>query len=521
LSWIETAPHASYNYISFSHGGYGAGDWSPEKCSCTIETVNIKIEPIEASNDAYVDYNDMLSDGVMDISVHFGWDYHARYDITHSRKVYNWLVNSMGFASPAQSYELYNRLSGPLTKKITVNGQEITARVTLLRPDPCESWDEDGNSGSWAKAVEQDASAKKRSCTDWSWDDPAANANPTTHEGASNLMKDLKDSLRTRDVVIFSGHSGYTYGYALASWYQTSAGDLDPPEIKTLTLPKDRHQLFVMSGCDTYHVAQAFKDNPNKKGLINADVVTTTSFSNASDVGDTQDLIRALVGDSNGKLVAASYGKVMKDLNPSSSDYGWGYFTMYGVHGIDDNPLSNPLGDAAKSCGPCSTDADCGASGNVCVRLNASEKVCAIECLHDDGCAADQMCQQFGSSSSGYIRGRACVPKTLSCNVNPPPPTNNEFTTSGDVQRGDTKFYTVPVGSTARNIKVVMTGSNDADLYTYFDSQPSQQTYECRPYKSGSSETCTHTTAKGATLELMVRGWASGSSHFDLKVTWE
>ena len=427
----------------------------------------------------------------------------------------------MGFTSPVASYDRYNRLSGPLTRQITVNGQQVTAQVTLFRPDPCESWDEDGSAGSWAAAVAKDASAKQRSCNDWSWDDPAANANSTTSKGAGNMMQDLKQSLKTRDVVIFSGHSGYTYGYALASWYRTSAGDLDPPKIKTLSLPQDKHQLFVMSGCDTYHVAQGFKENPNKLGLVNADVITTTSFSNASDVGDTQDLIQALVGNSSGKLTAASYGKLMQDLNPSTTDYGWGYFTMYGVHGIDDNPLSNPLGDASKSCGSCTTDADCGADGNVCVRLNSNEKVCAIECLHDDGCATDQVCQQFGSSSTGYIRGKACVPRSLSCNVTPPPPANNEFKASGDLLKGETQLFSVPVGSSARNIKVVMTGTNDADLYTHFDVQPSQQTYDCRPYKSGSAETCSHAASKGATLELMVRGWASGSSHFELVVTWD
>ena len=95
----------------------------------------------------------LLADKVMDISVHVGWDYHARYDITHSRQLYNWLVGSMGFTSPAESYEAYNRLSGPLTKEITVNGQKVQAKVTIFRPDPCEAWDEDGPYGAWAKAV--------------------------------------------------------------------------------------------------------------------------------------------------------------------------------------------------------------------------------------------------------------------------------------------------------------------------------------------------------------------------------
>jgi hypothetical protein len=300
---LEMEKLSNASLTSFTSGPH-AGDWSPEGCNCTLETVQIKIDPIAASNDAYLDYAKYLADGVMDVSIHVGWDYHARYDITHSRTLYNWLVGAMGFKSPVARYEDYNRLSGPLTRKLQVNGREIEMRVTIFRPDPCESWDEDGSGGAWSAAVEKDKEAKKRACPDWAWSDPKANANPTTDAGASNLMSDLKDSMRTRDAIIFTGHSGYTYAYALASWYRTSRGDLDPPEIKTMELPKDKSQLFVFSGCDTYHVAEAFRDNPNKKGLVNADIITTTSFSNAGDVGDTQDIVRALVGDDAGKLTA-------------------------------------------------------------------------------------------------------------------------------------------------------------------------------------------------------------------------
>jgi hypothetical protein len=416
---LSMAKLSNDQVVGFSHSGYKHGEWSPEKCECEIETLDVKLEPIEASKDAYFDYSKLYDDDLIDVSIHVGWDYHARYDISHSRTLYNWLVDTLGFTSPAESYEKYNRLSGPLTKKLTVNGREITAKVTIFRPDPCESWDEAGWGGSWEQAVEEDEENKKRTCPDWSWDDAEANANPTTFTGASNLMKDLKASLKTRDAILFTGHSGYTYGYALASWYNTSAGDLDPPEIKTLELPADKYQIFAMSGCDTYHVGQAFRDNPNKKGLVNADVITTTSFSSSGDIGDTKDMVRALVGDAQG-VTAWSYGRLMKQLNPSSYDYGYGHFTMYGVHGIDDNPLRSPLGDPSVTCTACEEDADCGAAGNVCVRLNTTEKICATECLHDDGCDADQACRQFGSASTGYLRGMACVPKTLTCNVAPP-----------------------------------------------------------------------------------------------------
>ncbi len=519
---LEMAKLANGKVIRFSHSGYSAGKWSPGTCDCEIETLDVKLERIESSKDAYLDYENMLADGVMDVSLHVGWDYHARYDITHSRTLYNWLVDDMGFHSPVETYQLYNRISGPLTRTTIINGREILMKITLFRPDPCESWEEDGPWGDWSKAVDEDENNKKRACPDWIWANDEANANPTTNRGAGNLMKDLKDSLKTRDAILFSGHSGYTYAYALASWYKTSAGDLDPPEIKAMDLPRDKSQLFVLSGCDTYHAAQAFKENPNKLGLHNADVVTTTSFSNAGDVTDTQDVIRALVGDSAGTFTAHSYGKMMKSLNPRTTDYGWGNFAMYGVHGLDDNPLYNPLGNPELSCSPCQKDSDCDALGNVCVRLNSNEKVCATECLHDNGCNTDQACKQFGSASSGYLKGMACVPRTLRCSANPPPPppVEKEFTAQGELTKDQVMTYTIEVGPEARNIEVQMTGTNDADLYTRFNEAPSVADYNCRPYKSSANETCDHLKSGGATLEIMVRGYSSAST-FELLVTWE
>jgi hypothetical protein len=194
---------------------------------------------------------------------------------------------------------------------------------------------------------------------------------------------------------------------------------------------------------------------------------------------------------------------------------------MYGVHGLDDNPLANPLGDASKSCAACNADADCGAAGNVCVRLGESEKVCATECLHDKGCAAAEVCRQFGSASTGYLRGMACVPKTLSCGVTPPPPpVGKEYQAQGDLTKNQTKTYLVPVGADAKNIVVTMTGTGDADLYTSFGAVPTLSKYTCRPYKSGSKETCKHTKATAATLQILVNGYAA-KSHFEIKVTWQ
>ena len=99
--------------------------------------------------------------------------------------------------------------------------------------------------------------------------------------------------------------------------------------------------------------------------------------------------------------------------------------------------------------------------------------------------------------------------------------TQKEQSFSGSVDNKQMQYHTVQLGAGATNIKVVMSGqSGDADLYTRFTDRPTESSYDCRPYESGSSETCTHPSADGATLEIMVFGWAQGSSDYSIKVTW-
>lgn len=505
---------------------YEPGKWSPLTCKCTLESLPLKLEPIEPSNDAYLDYPGLFADGTLDIGVHIGWDYHARYDLTHARDLYDWLTTQMGFISPASSFEKYHRKSGPLTKTIKVNEREIQIRLGLFHPDPCETWTEAGYSGSWSKAMGTDENYKKRACADFAWDEEEANANPTTARGAGNMMADLKESLTTREVIIFTGHSGYTYGFALASWFKTSAGDLDPPEMKTLPLPAKLSQIVMMSGCETYHTAQAFKENPNKVGLRNIDVITTNSFTSAGNVSDVKRLIQSLVGqDKSTTLKLQTYGRLLAQFNPSERDYSYLQFPMFGVHGIDDNPKVNPLGDFSLTCKTCNTDADCAAAGNVCVSLDAEQKICAVDCLSDDGCSSGLVCRSFGNTIYSYTEsGKACVPQELSCKnylaTNNGPVSIKTRIFQGNLLPGDLEIHQVTVGPNAKKITIKMTGTGNADMYTRFDAPPTETEFDCRPHNKTSRETCKYKTAKGSVLHLGVKG-LNKVNRYTVKVSWE
>ena len=83
---------------------------------------------------------------------------------------------------------------------------------------------------------------------------------------------------------------------------------------------------------------------------------------------------------------------------------------------------------------------------------------------------------------------------------------------SGTVSKGQEKRFTaaeLPAGSYV----FAMTGSGDADLYVKVGSAPTTSSYDCRPYDSSSNETCTVDVPAGATVHVMVRGYASSSDY--------
>ncbi len=57
-----------------------------------------------------------------------------------------------------------------------------------------------------------------------------------------------------------------------------------------------------------------------------------------------------------------------------------------------------------------------------------------------------------------------------------------------------------------------MTGTSDADLYVRIGTAPTTKLYDCRPYRSGSKESCVVTLPSAAPIHVMVRGWASSST---------
>ena len=87
---------------------------------------------------------------------------------------------------------------------------------------------------------------------------------------------------------------------------------------------------------------------------------------------------------------------------------------------------------------------------------------------------------------------------------------------NGSVAKNASKTFATPVLE-AGTYQFAMTGTGDADLYVRIGSAPTTRTYDCRPYKTGSNETCSVTLAQPAPIHVMVRGYSSTTSKFELR----
>ncbi len=61
-----------------------------------------------------------------------------------------------------------------------------------------------------------------------------------------------------------------------------------------------------------------------------------------------------------------------------------------------------------------------------------------------------------------------------------------------------------------------ITGDNDADLYVRVGTEPTTALFDCRPYKTGSAESCSVTLAQPSTIHAMVRGYSTAPSTFSI-----
>ncbi len=106
----------------------------------------------------------------------------------------------------------------------------------------------------------------------------------------------------------------------------------------------------------------------------------------------------------------------------------------------------------------------------------------------------------------------------VSCATTPPPPTGGGVLSKGvattgiSASSGSTVNYTMVVPAGATDLSFTMSGgTGDADMYVKFGSAPTDSSYDCRPYKSGNSESCAFASPSAGTYYVRLKAYSAFS----------
>jgi len=76
---------------------------------------------------------------------------------------------------------------------------------------------------------------------------------------------------------------------------------------------------------------------------------------------------------------------------------------------------------------------------------------------------------------------------------------------------GVSSNYTMTIAAGKTVTFTISGGTGDADMYVRAGAAPTTTTYNCRPYTTGNSETCTFTPTTATTYYVNVRAYAAYS----------
>jgi len=155
--------------------------------------------------------------------------------------------------------------------------------------------------------------------------------------------------------------------------------------------------------------------------------------------------------------------------------------------------------------------------------------VAALVWSHHPGCSNDQLrtallagAEDLGgpgrdsSYGHGLVNALASESLLAGCSVTPPIGlvatgiANGQTYAIGEAEYGDEFQFTLEVPAGATDLRVIMEGaSGDADVYVSFGEAPAPDSWECRPYINGNSETCVVPNPNPGTWHIMVRAFTA------------
>ena len=273
----------------------------------------------------------------------------------------------------------------------------------------------------------------------------------------------------------------------------------------------------------------------SKPGRVAAGSTTLSGMSTSGQIRTVAEVIvyPNYVDASKGKDVALLRLSTPLDLSAADATAGytnagvvsrvtgWGTLSSGGsspntLQTVDVNILSN---SSAQSSYPSETitadqlaaaspgkDSCQGGSGGPLTVLKGSTRLLAGVVSWGYGCADSRYPGMYARVSSFETWIASKISAT------PPPTTTLLSQSSLSGSSGTWKRFpiTVPAGTTSLTVKQ-FNGTGDADLYVRSGSQPTTSAYNCRPYLSGNTETCTFTNPVAGTWYVSVYAYTSYS----------
>jgi vibriolysin len=144
---------------------------------------------------------------------------------------------------------------------------------------------------------------------------------------------------------------------------------------------------------------------------------------------------------------------------------------------------------------------------------------------YDQGaCGVTRAATDLGYSLPDVAAAFTTVGVNASCGTTPPPSSsvlqNGVPVTGLSAAKGGKVNFTIDVPAGKSQLVVASSGgTGDADLYVKFGALPTGNSYDCRPYKNGNTETCTLNSPKAGTWYVQLSGF-SAFSGVTLKATY-
>ena len=140
---------------------------------------------------------------------------------------------------------------------------------------------------------------------------------------------------------------------------------------------------------------------------------------------------------------------------------------------------------------------------------------------HDNPKTYEEMFRSVDSSQVVLVSGEQDNQYTPGAGPVTPPPTGTwaGISETGSVTKGEAKNWTTPVLPAGKySFAMTPNGSTggDADLYVRIGRAPTATAFDCRPYKTGSTEACEVSIAQPTSLFVQIKGYSTGASKYKL-----